>query len=79
MDAKPNFLLGAGRIAERVFGTDTPGNRRRIYYWHELGVLPTFMTGGQLTIIPDRLEEHFLTLEAEAREEQRRKREEKRA
>lgn len=43
-----DLLIGGGQIAKEVLGKDTAENRRRIYTWHELGLLPTFRMGGQI-------------------------------
>ena len=54
MDAKVDLpLLGAGPIAEGVLGEDTPANRRKIYYWHSQGVIPTFLWAKQLALFPE--------------------------
>lgn len=45
-----DLLVGAGDIAEEVFGEDTEKNRRRIYHLHEIGALPTFLLGKQVAL-----------------------------
>jgi hypothetical protein len=80
MDAKVKLpLVGAGPIAEHMLGEDTPANRRKIYYWHGLGVIPTFMWAKQLALYPGDLPSHIDELKAEGREAQLRKREQLRA
>jgi hypothetical protein len=85
MDAKTpsgglaGYAIGAGPIAILAFGADNPKTRRKVYYFHELGVLPTFLVGSQIALNPARLDEHFRSLEAEGAEEQLRKREIRRA
>jgi hypothetical protein len=32
MTLHEDLLIGAGRLAEWFYGSDTPGNRRKIYY-----------------------------------------------
>jgi hypothetical protein len=80
MDTKVALpLVGAGPIAECVLGEDTPVNRRKIYYWHQQGVIPTFLWAKQLALIPGDLRGHIDELKAEARETQLRRREQLRA
>jgi hypothetical protein len=81
MDAKVKlpFSIGAGPVAELLFGEDTPGNRRKVYYLHEQGVIPTFFWGKQLALVPGDLHSRIDELKAEAREAQQRKREQLRA
>jgi len=42
------LLVGGGALAKLLLGEDTPENRRRIYHWHDLGILPTFRWAGQI-------------------------------
>jgi hypothetical protein len=80
MDAKVDLpLLGAGPIAEGVLGKDTPANRRKIYYWHSQGVIPTFLWAKQLALFPEDLPTRIDELKAESREAQLRRREQLRA
>ena len=79
MDTKVDFLIGAGAIAEFMFGADTPENRRKVYYLHGQGVLPTFSWAKQLALVPGDLRSHIDELKAEAREAQLRRREQLRA
>jgi hypothetical protein len=80
MDAQTDLpLVGGGLIAELLYGEDTPENRRRVYYLHEQGVLPTFFWGKQLALVPADLRNRIDELKAEAREAQLRKREQLRA
>jgi hypothetical protein len=80
MDAKVDLpILGAGPIAEHMFGADTKENRRKIYYWHSQGVIPTFFWAKQLALVPGDLRSRIDELKAEAREAQLRKREQRRA
>jgi hypothetical protein len=80
MDAKIDLpIVGAGAIAEFMFGEDTPENRRKVYYLHEQGVLPTFSWAKQLALVPGDLRSRIDELKAEAREIQLRKREQQRA
>jgi hypothetical protein len=72
-------LVGAGPLAELMFGEDTPGNRRKVYYLHEQGVIPTFFWGKQLALVPGDLRNRIDELKVEAREAQLRKREQLRA
>jgi hypothetical protein len=72
-------LVGAGPIAEYVLKEDTEENRRKVYYLHEKGVLPTFYWGKQLALIPEDLPVRIDELKAEAREAQLRRREQLRA
>jgi hypothetical protein len=79
MDAKIDLpLVGAGPIAEFMFGADTPETRRKVYYLHGQGVIPTFFWAKQLALIPGDLRSHIAELKAEARETQLRKREQQR-
>jgi hypothetical protein len=76
MDAKIAFpLVGAGPIAELMFGEDTPENRRKVYYLHGQGVIPTFFWAKQLALVPGDLHDRIQELKAEAREAQLRRRE----
>jgi hypothetical protein len=72
-------VVGAGPIAECVLGEDTPENRRKIYYWHAQGVIPTFLWAKQLALVPGDLRGHIDELKTEAREAQLRRREQLRA
>jgi hypothetical protein len=80
MDAKIDLpLVGAGPIAEFMFGEDTPENRRKVYYLHGQAVIPTFFWAKQLALVPGDLRDRIQELKVEAREAQLRKREELRA
>ena len=79
MDAKIDFLVGAGAIAEFMFGEDTSENRRKVYYLHGQGVIPTFSWAKQLALVPGDLRDRIHELKAEAREAQLRRREQLRA
>jgi hypothetical protein len=50
-----DLLVGAGAIAEEVFGVDNPKNRRRIYHLHETSAIPTFLFGKQVALRLSRL------------------------
>lgn len=43
-----NLMVGAGAIAEYLFGKDTKKNRRKVYYLHAGGILGTFILGGKI-------------------------------
>jgi hypothetical protein len=80
MDAKIDLpLVGAGPIAEFMFGEDTPENRRKVYYLHGQGVIPTFLWAKQLALVPGDLRSRIDELKTEAREAQLRRREQLRA
>jgi hypothetical protein len=80
MNAKIDLpLVGAGPIAEFMFGEDTPENRRKVYYLHGQAVIPTFFWAKQLALVPGDLRDRIQELKVEAREAQLRKREELRA
>jgi hypothetical protein len=75
MEMLKKLKLGAGAIAEELYGEDNEENRRKVYYLDGLGVLPTFRVGSLLALNPDSLEVQLRELEAEGVEEQRRRRE----
>jgi hypothetical protein len=54
-----DVLRGAGPIAEEVLGQNTKKNRRKIYYLHEKGLLPTWTEGAEIITRRSLLEEHY--------------------
>jgi hypothetical protein len=79
MDTKVDFLIGAGPIAEFMFGKNTKENRRKVYYLHGQAVIPTFFWAKQLALVPGDLRNRIDELKTEAREAQLRRREQLRA
>jgi hypothetical protein len=54
-----DLLYGAGALALEVLGADTKPNRRKVYHWHEKGLLPTWNQGGEIVSRKSLLEKHF--------------------
>ena len=59
MSISDDLIRGAGAIACEVLGADTEKNRRKVYYWHETGNLPTWTQGNEIITRRSLLEKHF--------------------
>jgi hypothetical protein len=63
-----DLLLGAGPIAAELYGRDNKKNRRKVYYRHEQGRLPTWKDGDEIITRRSLLEQHYSRPTSEAAE-----------
>jgi hypothetical protein len=54
-----DLLWGAGAIAEELFGRNSEKTRRKTYYLHEAGKLPTWKNAGEIISRRSLLRQHF--------------------
>jgi hypothetical protein len=54
-----DLLVGAGAIALELYGRDTAKNRRRVYYRHQEGRLPTWKDGEEIITRKSLLNRHY--------------------
>jgi hypothetical protein len=54
-----DLLRGAGPIAAELYGRDNAKNRRRVYYRHGRGRLPTWKDGEEIITRRSLLDQHY--------------------